>query len=128
MSHDDTTFVTGNEPSDETPFRRGHVVLSEEPTKRVRPFVVLSNSTQLHRSEGYIVVPLATSSGKNAIKLAASDWTIGGPSSDIETFALPWSLQSIKHEDIQRGLGAIDTKQVDEIAATIYELISPLDQ
>lgn len=97
------------------PFRRGHVVWVEwAEHNEARPFLILSDDSQPTHADEYLGVPLSTASQADAVQIQPEDWEAGGL--DQPSFALIWRLQSIPHQAIVQGVGALRDEIVEEIA------------
>lgn len=108
----------------ETPFQRGHVVWVEwMDHKESRPFLVLGREPQSENGVVYVVVPLSTAEQDHSIRIEPEAWETGGV--DEPSFALFWRLQSIRHAEIDRGIGALATEIVDEISRSATSFLEP---
>jgi mRNA-degrading endonuclease toxin of MazEF toxin-antitoxin module len=97
------------------PFRRGHVVWVEwAEHNEARPFLILSGDSQPTHADEYLGVPLSTASQSDSVRVQSEDWETGGP--DQPSFALIWRLQSIPHQAIVQGIGALRDEVVEEVA------------
>lgn len=109
--------------SDE-PFLRGDVVWHPAPFKpppRERPFLVLSDEgTHPFHGAEYAVVGLTTSARPPAIRLDNRVWSTGAPG---DSFASPWYLFTIKHDDINRPKGALNQDATDAVATAVASTV-----
>lgn len=102
-------------PEDETRFQRGHVVWVEWLDHvESRPFLILGAESTARTEVEYVGVPLSTDAQEKAVRIEADDWESGGL--DGPSYALSWRLQSIPHEAIERGLGALSDDIVEDIS------------
>jgi mRNA interferase MazF len=115
-------------PEDDHPvFDRGDVVFGADPFKRAdaaRPWLVISNHEgRPFHGEQYIAVTLTTKSWMDdLIEVAAEDWIRGG--TPAESRIVPWGVQSIGREDIDRWQGRLKDEVVDE---AIHALVAELE-
>jgi hypothetical protein len=116
--------IAGDENS---PFQRGHVVWVEwEDHIESRPFLILNSHSHPQQDEEYTGVPLSTAEQKDAIQIQPADWTIGGLNEPC--FAISWRLQTIPHRTIERGIGALSDKIVEEVARSARSFFDPEDE
>lgn len=102
-------------PEDESRFQRRHVVWVEWLDHvESRPFLILGAESTSRDDVEYVGVPLSTDDQENAVRIEPDDWESGGL--DGPSYALSWRLQSIPHEAIERGLGALSNGIVEEIS------------
>lgn len=107
---------------DEGPFDRGHVVwVGRETVELARPFLILSANEQLQDLRAYIGVPLSSDEQEQAIPIQPENWERGGL--DEVSFALPWRIQTVQHNAIEQGIGALSDELVDEIAAAVQSYL-----
>jgi mRNA-degrading endonuclease toxin of MazEF toxin-antitoxin module len=74
----------------------------------------LSGDSQPTHADEYLGVPLSTASQADAVQIQPEDWEAGGLNQP--SFALIWRLQSIPHQAIVQGVGALRDEIVEEIA------------
>jgi hypothetical protein len=100
----------------EGPFRRGHVVWHDGLFRSSgRPWLVLSDDGHPFHGEEYLVAGLTTTVREDAIPLDDSDWTVGGL--PRKSHVSPWFLTTLKHPDIDRGVGRLTPRIVSKITA-----------
>lgn len=101
-------------PTDERPFERGDVVWHRGLFKRAdRPWFVLSDDRHPFHGQEYVVIGITTTEREEAIQLAPDDWAVGGL--PRTSYASPWFLTTLKHADVDRGVGTISESTTDEI-------------
>jgi mRNA-degrading endonuclease toxin of MazEF toxin-antitoxin module len=101
--------------ANESPFQRGHVVWVEWIGHlESGPYLILSDDRLRNHGEEYLGVPLSTVEQENTVPIRPEDWRTGGLNEP--SFALSWHLQSIPARMIERGIGALSSDIVDEIA------------
>ena len=87
-------------------YDRGHVVWHDGLfTLSARPWLVLSDDTHPFHGEEYLVAGLTTTQRASAIHLADEDWVVGGL--PRTSYVSPWVLTTLKHADIDRGIGMV---------------------
>lgn len=100
--------------SGDAPFRRGHVIWHDGLFRTSgRPWLVVSDGRHPFHGEEYIVAGLTTTQRSDALRLSESDWEVGGL--PRTTHVSPWFLTTLKHSDVDRGVGQIATEPVTEI-------------
>jgi mRNA interferase MazF len=105
-------------------FQRGDVVYGDDPYKGeedARPWLVLSNHEgRPFHGEQYIALTLTTKSWMDGlIAIPEESWLRGG--TPDESRIVPWSVQSIDHEDIDFWQGRLDSRLVDKAVTTLIE-------
>lgn len=99
------------------PFQRADVVKHPAPFKnppKHRYFLVLRDDSHPFHGEEYAVVALTSKERPEAIEVEADDWRFGSPRGD--SYASPWYVFTIKHEDIDSPQGSVTDAMADEIA------------
>lgn len=95
------------DPSD--PFDRGHVVWHDGPFRDSgRPWLVLTADRHPFHGEEYLVASITTTERAQTIALASGDWAVGGL--PRPSYVAPWFLTTLRHESIDRGVGALGTE------------------
>lgn len=112
MSDDDTT--------------RGDVVWARDPFRdgsNPRPWAVVASSSVPYSAEDSVAVALTTSSHhSDSLRLSADDWAYGNP--ERQSYALPWSLATLKDEtDVVGQQGAVTASFTDRLTATVCSLL-----
>jgi mRNA-degrading endonuclease toxin of MazEF toxin-antitoxin module len=109
--------VTQRRPSDE-PFERGHVIWHEGLFRGSgRPWLVLTDDRHPFHGEEYVVAGITTTQREGSITLTDEDWTIGGL--PRVSYVSPWFLTTLKHAEIERGIGALVDETVTDVAAQV---------
>jgi hypothetical protein len=108
-------------------FEQGDVVFGTDPFKRAeaaRPWLVLSaHEDRPFHGDQYISVTLTTKSWMDGlIELAPEHWLRGG--TPAESRIVPWGVQSVSHEDIDRWQGRLED---DIVAEAVEALVGELD-
>lgn len=99
------------------PIQRADVVKHPAPFKKPpqhRFFVILSDSSHPFHGEEYAVAALTSQNRPEAIELEDGDWRFGGPPGG--SYASPWYVFTIKHNDIINAQGSLTTQATDRIA------------
>jgi len=101
------------------PFDRGHVVHHPAAFKNGgRPYMVLSSAaTHPFHGEEYLVAGCTTTEREQAIALPETVWTVGQPAEP--TWVSPWYLMTLKHANIEYGVGEIEPATVDRVARAV---------
>ncbi|MEZ3144163.1 type II toxin-antitoxin system PemK/MazF family toxin [Halobaculum sp. MBLA0143] len=105
-------------------FIRRDVVWHPAPFKsgpQERPYVVLTDSNHPFYGEEYGVVALTRTNRPPAVELSAEAWALGDPGG--ESYASPWYIFTLKHEDVIRPKGRLADTAVDRIAERVGEMI-----
>ncbi|MDY7082233.1 MAG: hypothetical protein SXQ77_07495 [Halobacteria archaeon] len=87
----------------------------------MRPFLVLSDGRHPFYGDEYIVVGLTTTERNEAIKIRQHDWEEKNIPKD--SYASPWFILTVKHMDIQTGVGSIKPGKVDKISEAVESYI-----
>ncbi len=104
-------------------FQRGDVVWHPAPFKNKpseRPFLILSDDDHPFHGSEYAVVGLTRTNRPPAIPLDRSSWKLGDPGE--ESYASPWYVFTIKHDNIVRPQGALTA----ETTATVAEAVGAM--
>lgn len=103
-----------NDDSRDAPFECGHVVWHEGLFRgNGRPWLVVSSDDHPFHGEEYVVTGITTTDRAGAIELADGAWAVGGlPRS---SFVAPWFLTTLKHDEIDRGVGALTGATVESV-------------
>jgi mRNA-degrading endonuclease toxin of MazEF toxin-antitoxin module len=109
---------------DEPIFEPGDVVFGADPfkgTTAARPWLVVSNHEgRPFHGEQYIALTLTTKSWHDGlIEIDPDDWVQGGTPDDSRT--VPWAVQSITHDDIDRWQGRLRRERVAEAVDALQE-------
>ena len=108
----------------EEAFRRGDVVWHPAPFKSQsseRPFLVLSDTTHPFHGSEYAVVGLTRTNRPPAVELDRAAWELGDPGE--ESYASPWYVFSIKHDNIIRPKGALTSTATQRVAEAVATMI-----
>ena len=108
----------------EDPFERGDVVWHPAPFKSrpsERPFLILSDASHPFHGSEYAVVGLTRTNRPPAVELDRTAWELGDPGE--ESYASPWYVFTIKHDNIVRPKGALTAAATDEIAEAVAAMI-----
>ena len=99
-------------------FDRGHVVWHDGLFKmRARPWFVLSTDTHPFHGEEYLVAGVTTTERASAVELADTAWATGGLPN--RSYVSPWFVTTLKHADIDQGIGAV----TDDVCVTILDAV-----
>lgn len=112
----------------EAVYERGDVVYGTGPFKdggAGRPWLVVSNHVgQPFHGEQYIVLTLTTKRWHDDfIEIPDQGWVDGGAPRDSRI--VPWGVQSIGREDIDRWQGRLEDELVDEAIDFLVEYLNP---
>jgi len=113
--------VTNGEPPI---FDRGDVVYGDDPFKGdedARPWLILSNheGRPFHGEQYIALTPTSKSWMDGLIDIPGGSWLRGG--TPDETRIVPWSVQSIGHEDIDFWQGRLADDIVDNATTTLLK-------
>lgn len=109
-------------PENKEPFKRGHVVWHPGLFKTdSRPWLVLNDSRHPFYGEEYIVAGITTTKREKTVKIDDKDWMIGGL--PRTSYISPWFLTTLKHTDIDRGVGMISDNTVKKILDQILQYL-----
>jgi len=111
-------------PDDGT--NRGDVVWARDPFREgsnPRPWVVVASSSLPYSAEDSVAVALTTSSHHtNSLQLSADAWAYGNP--DRQSYALPWSLATLKTDtDVVGHQGAVTEPFTNRLTARVCSLL-----
>lgn len=105
-------------------FQRGNVVWHPAPFKSQpseRPFLILSDTTHPFHGSEYAVVGLTRTDRPQAVELDRTAWELGDPGE--ESYASPWYVFTIKHDNIIRPKGALTTTATETVAEAVAAMI-----
>ena len=108
----------------DVPFQRGDVVWHPAPFKSKpaeRPFLILSGSSHPFHGSEYAVVGLTRTERPAAITINQTAWEMGDPGT--ESYASPWYLFTLKHDNIIRPKGSLTPETTQKVAAAVASLI-----
>lgn len=108
----------------EDAFARGDVVWHPAPFKSrpsERPFLILSDTSHPFYGAEYAVVGLTRTNRPPAVELDRAAWDLGDPGE--ASYASPWYIFTIKHDNIIRAKGALTNPATDEVAAAVAAII-----
>lgn len=98
------------------PFDRGHVVWHDGLFRGSgRPWFVVSDDRHPFHGEEYVVTGITTTERPPAIELGGSDWVAGGL--PRTSYASPWFLTTLKHAEIDRGVGMVTRETIEAVAS-----------
>lgn len=108
----------------------GDVVYGDDPFKEdeaARPWLVISNlAGKPFHGEQYVVLTLTTRSWMDGlIEAPTARWIRGG--TPEQSRIVPWSVQSLDHDDIRRWQGRVDEDLVLEATEALIALLSKED-
>ena len=104
-------------------FNRGHVVWHPSLFKDGgRPYLILSDESHPFHGEEYIVAGVTTTERAEAVTLNTDDWTVGGLPK--ESYVSPWFVATLKHAGIDRGVGAVSSKVVNDVGEKVAEYVA----
>jgi PemK-like protein. len=109
----------------DAPFQRGDVVWHPAPFKSEpaeRPFLILSGPSHPFHGSEYAVVGLTRTKRPTAIELGRVAWELGDPGE--ESYASPWYLFTLKHDNIIRPKGSLTSQATEKVATAVASLIS----
>lgn len=96
------------------PFIRGDVVWHDAFFKDgMAPSLVLSDESHPFHGTEYVTVRVTTTEREPAIPIEPDDWTTGRL--PRTSYVSPWSLGTLKHADIERGVGALSDPTVSSV-------------
>lgn len=108
--------------ADETPFDRGHVVWHDGLFRNSgRPWLVLSNDRHPFHGQEYLVAGITTTDRTAAIPLSDASWAVGGLPRD--SYVSPWFLTTIKHDGIERGVGALSDETLKTVVSRVGQYL-----
>jgi hypothetical protein len=105
-------------------FQRGDVVWHPAPFKSKpaeRPFLILNGPSHPFHGSEYAVVGLTRTERPGAIALDQAAWEMGDPGG--ESYASPWYLFTVKHDNVIRPKGALTSEATEKVAAAAASLI-----
>ena len=108
----------------DAPFQRGDVVWHPAPFKSKpaeRPFLILSGPSHPFHGSEYAVVGLTRTERPGAIALDQAAWEMGDPGE--ESYASPWYLFTLKHDNIIRPRGSLTSEATEKVATAVASLI-----
>jgi len=83
-----------------------------------RPWLVVSDDTHPFAGEECLAVAQTTTDHDDSITLPDDGWALGG--SDVQSFASPWYLTTIKTRTFDRHQGRLDPSLVSQIAELVH--------
>lgn len=108
------------------PYERGHVVWHDGLFRgNGRPWFVLSDRRHPFHGEEYIVAGITTTERPSGIELDDVDWVVGGL--PRTSYVSPWFLTTLKHTDIDRGVGEVTEETREMVTDKAVEYISGHD-
>lgn len=102
-------------------FERGDVVWSAHNFGN-RPFLIVSDDSHPFHGEEYIAIGITTTERTEAIPIPDDAWHTG--SLPRESYISPWFVVSLKHANIERGVGRL---RIPQIQAAINQLTEYID-
>ena len=112
----------------ENPIERGDVVWHPAPFKSrpsERPFLILSDSSHPFHGSEYAAVGLTRTNRPPAVELDQAAWELGDPGE--RSYASPWYVFTIKHDNIVRPKGALTATATNEVAEAVAAMIGAID-
>jgi mRNA-degrading endonuclease toxin of MazEF toxin-antitoxin module len=106
--------MAGEDGSDDS-FDRGHVVWHDGLFRGSgRPWLVLSDDRHPFHGEEYLVAGITTTDRPGAIPIDEDEaWSVGGL--PRTSYASPWFLTTLKHPDVERGVGALADDRLESV-------------
>lgn len=99
-------------------FDRGHVVWHDGLFRGSgRPWLVVSSDDHPFHGEEYLVAGVTTTERAGTISLDPGEWTVGGL--PRQSYVSPWFLTTIKHAEIDRGVGALTDATVENVLKAV---------
>ena len=96
------------------PFDCGHVVWHDGLFRQSgRPWFVASSEDHPFHGEEYIVAGITTTGRTGTVELPDEVWDVGGL--PRHSYVAPWFLTTLKHADIDRGVGELADATVETI-------------
>ena len=106
----------------EQPFDRGHVVWHDGVFKASgRPWFVVSDDRHPFHGEEYVVAGITTTERAPAIELTETSWAVGGLPKT--SYVSPWFLTTLKHADIDRGIGLVTDETVAAVTSAVVDYV-----
>lgn len=103
-------------------FDRGHVVWHEALFRNSgRPWLVMSDNRHPFYGREYLVAGITTTEREDAIELANNSWDVGGLPRD--SYVSPWFLTTIKHADIERGIGSLSNETIETVVSRVGQYL-----
>lgn len=103
-----------SDETQESAYSRGHVVWHDGLFRQSgRPWLVVSTDAHPFHGEEYVVAGLTTTERSEAVELTEEAWAVGGL--PRTSYVSPWFLTTLKHADIERGVGEITEDTAKEI-------------
>jgi mRNA-degrading endonuclease toxin of MazEF toxin-antitoxin module len=78
-----------------------------------RPWPVVSSETHPFHGEEYVVCGITTTERAGVVALPDEAWAIGGL--PRTSYVSPWFLTTLKHADIDRGVGELSAPTVESV-------------
>ncbi|MCH7660699.1 MAG: hypothetical protein IH933_09010 [Euryarchaeota archaeon] len=107
-------------------FSRGDVVKAPDPFggHEGRPYIALSDDTHRFAGEEAIYAAITTTPRSEAIPITGSDFISGSLPVD-PSFASPWALVTLKHDDVLKQEGTLDDQTTDRIGGNAAHYVDP---
>lgn len=107
-------------------YAHGSIVLAPASFKGgLRPYLVVSNESRPYFGEEYTVAVVTTRPRSEAVELLESGLT-DGRLVEYPSYANPWSLHVVQHDEIERRVAQVSDEVVDEVADRAHETLRPL--
>lgn len=105
-----------------TAFARGDVVWHDAFFKGgMSPSLVLGDEDHPYRGTEYITVRITTTEREAAVAIDPDDWTTRRL--PRTSYVSPWSVGTLKHADIDRGVGALSEPLVVSIVSEVVSYL-----
>lgn len=107
-------------------YSRGDVVKAPDPFggHPSRPYIALSDDTHPFDTEEAIYAVITRTARSDAIPITSADFLSGGLPSD-PSYASPWTLVTIKHDDVIDQEGTLDAKTTNRIGGNAAHYVDP---
>lgn len=110
-------------------FQRGDVVYGADPFKGAdyaRPWLIVNDDTHPFQGEQYIVLALTTGTWHDGfIEIPDTAWVEGGTPKPSRI--IPWSVETLEHDDVGHWQGTIAAGVVDEAVSRLTKYVSSGD-
>lgn len=107
-------------------YAHGSVVLAPASFKGgLQPYPVVSNANRPYFGEEYTVAVITTRSRSEAVELLESRLT-DGRLVEFPSYANPWSLHVVQHDEIRRRVAQVSDDVLEEVADRAHETLRPL--
>jgi hypothetical protein len=107
-------------------YTRGDVVKAPDPFggHAGRPYLALSDDNHPFNDEEAIYAAITKTARSDAVPITASDFVSGSLPID-PSYASPWVLVTIKHDDVLNQFGRLDDRTTDRVAGNAGFYVDP---